>query len=94
MCSFRKKVDDNQMCAFDLLATVAGKLLLEDESSPSSSDRLTEKELSPTLQVSIEKEQQDEDKILRVEPCGHSFKSRYRSPSRYRSRCIGIATYR
>ncbi|KAG5566931.1 hypothetical protein RHGRI_002476 [Rhododendron griersonianum] len=69
-CSFRKKVDDNQMCAFDLLATVAGKLLLEEESSPSSSGRLTEKELSPTLQVSIKKEQQDEDKILKVEPCG------------------------
>ncbi|XP_058211888.1 telomere repeat-binding protein 5-like isoform X2 [Rhododendron vialii] len=69
-CSFRKKVDDNQMCAFDLLATVAGKLLLEEERSPSSSDRLTEKELSPTLQVSMKKEQQNEDKILRVEPCG------------------------
>ncbi|KAI8573899.1 hypothetical protein RHMOL_Rhmol01G0311500 [Rhododendron molle] len=69
-CSFRKKVDDNQMCAFDLLATVAGKLLLEEESSPSSSGRLSEKELSPTLQVSIKKEQQHGDKILKVEHCG------------------------
>ncbi|KAF5954210.1 hypothetical protein HYC85_007066 [Camellia sinensis] len=33
---FRKNVDDNQMCAFYLLATVAGKLLLEGENSPSS----------------------------------------------------------
>ncbi|KAK9755249.1 hypothetical protein RND81_01G012500 [Saponaria officinalis] len=29
----QKKVDDNQLCAFDLLATVAGKILLEGETS-------------------------------------------------------------
>ncbi|CAL9777263.1 unnamed protein product [Musa acuminata subsp. burmannicoides] len=31
--SVRKKVEDNQMCAFDLLATVAGNLLSERENS-------------------------------------------------------------
>uniref|UniRef100_A0A7N0UL44 Uncharacterized protein n=1 Tax=Kalanchoe fedtschenkoi TaxID=63787 RepID=A0A7N0UL44_KALFE len=31
--SFKKKVDENQMCAFDLLATLAGKILLEGEKS-------------------------------------------------------------
>lgn len=30
-CPLRNKVGDNQMCAFDLLATVAGKILLEGE---------------------------------------------------------------
>lgn len=34
----RRITDDSQMCAFDLLATLAGKLLLEGESSPSSTD--------------------------------------------------------
>ncbi|KAL6516449.1 hypothetical protein OROGR_019754 [Orobanche gracilis] len=30
-CSFKRKADDQQMCAFDLLATVAGKLLSDGE---------------------------------------------------------------
>ncbi|XP_008784600.2 telomere repeat-binding protein 2 [Phoenix dactylifera] len=32
--SVRKKVEDNRMCAFDLLATVAGRLLSERQNSP------------------------------------------------------------
>jgi len=67
-CSIRKKVDDNQMCAFDLLATVAGKLLLEGQVSPSSSNTLTGKELCPIAKHSVKKEQLDEDITSKVEP--------------------------
>ncbi|KAL3850660.1 hypothetical protein ACJIZ3_012542 [Penstemon smallii] len=35
-CLVKSKGNDQQMCAFDLLATVAGKILLEGESSPPS----------------------------------------------------------
>ncbi|CAH9074897.1 unnamed protein product [Cuscuta europaea] len=34
----QRKVDDNQMCAFDLLACIAGKLLVDGESSPTAKD--------------------------------------------------------
>ncbi|KAL3518176.1 hypothetical protein ACH5RR_020765 [Cinchona calisaya] len=34
----RRITEDSQMCAFDLLATLAGKLLLEGKSSPSSTE--------------------------------------------------------
>uniref|UniRef100_A0A5B7AQG3 Putative telomere repeat-binding protein 5 n=1 Tax=Davidia involucrata TaxID=16924 RepID=A0A5B7AQG3_DAVIN len=67
--SFKKKVDDNQMCAFDLLATVAGNLLLEGESSHSSSDTLTGKEQCVSVKDSVKKEQQDEDNPLKVKSC-------------------------
>ncbi|GMP49336.1 hypothetical protein CsSME_00016356 [Camellia sinensis var. sinensis] len=66
---FRKNVDDNQMCAFDLLATVAGKLLLEGENSPSSGNALTGKELCTIVKDSFKKEQKDEDNPSKAEPC-------------------------
>ncbi|XP_058199530.1 telomere repeat-binding protein 5-like [Rhododendron vialii] len=66
--SIRKKVDDNQMCAFDLLATVAGKLLLEGQVSPSSSNTLTGKEPCAVAKDSIKKEQLDDDSASKVEP--------------------------
>ncbi|CAH9115646.1 unnamed protein product [Cuscuta epithymum] len=34
----QRRVDDNQMCAFDLLACIAGKLLVDGESSPTAKD--------------------------------------------------------
>ncbi|KAL8089684.1 hypothetical protein AgCh_039240 [Apium graveolens] len=37
---YRRKADDNQMCAFDLLATVAGKLL-EEEDNPGAIELLS-----------------------------------------------------
>lgn len=37
----RKRVVENEMCAFELLASVAGELLLEKESSPVQSDTIT-----------------------------------------------------
>ncbi|KAF7120538.1 hypothetical protein RHSIM_Rhsim13G0081300 [Rhododendron simsii] len=65
--SIRKKVDDNQMCAFDLLATVAGKLL-EGQVSPSSSNTLTGKEPCAVAKDSIKNEQLDDDSASKVEP--------------------------
>ncbi|CAN1150504.1 Telomere repeat-binding protein 5 [Linum perenne] len=35
---FKERSQENQMCAFDLLADVAGKLLLENEAAPTSGD--------------------------------------------------------
>ncbi|KAI8016146.1 Telomere repeat-binding protein 5 [Camellia lanceoleosa] len=75
---FRKSVDDNQMYAFDLLATVASKLLLEGENSPSSGNALTGKELCTIVKDSFKKEQKDEDNPSKAEPydrgsCDRSF---------------------
>nr|XP_018634387.1 telomere repeat-binding protein 5-like isoform X2 [Nicotiana tomentosiformis] len=42
--NIRKKSDGNEMCAFDLLTTVAGKLLLEGESTPNSTKTVKEDE--------------------------------------------------
>ncbi|KAG1371713.1 telomere repeat-binding protein 2 [Cocos nucifera] len=64
--SVRKKVDDNQMCAFDLLATVAGKLLSERESSltpcniTGTSNPTTEKDV-------IKQDQLDNEKPFKTE---------------------------
>lgn len=44
-CSHQKSVQDGQICAFELLATVAGKLLQESESSTSSNVLLDGKNL-------------------------------------------------
>ncbi|PSR86718.1 Telomere repeat-binding protein [Actinidia chinensis var. chinensis] len=76
--SIRKRVDDNQMCAFDLLATVAGKLLLEGQSSASASNTQNGKEMCTIVEDSIKKEQQGAYKTSKVEvcdqgSCGRSF---------------------
>ncbi|PIA54731.1 hypothetical protein AQUCO_00900956v1 [Aquilegia coerulea] len=83
----KKKVVDNQMCAFELLATVAGKLLQERESTPVSSNvstgkLLQDRESTPAssnvsagraqsiiIKGIVKKEQPDEHKPLKVEPC-------------------------
>ncbi|KAF8397470.1 hypothetical protein HHK36_016387 [Tetracentron sinense] len=67
--SSRKKVEDNQMGAFELLATVAGKLLLERESSPASSNASAGKDQHANVTDIIKQEQQDEEKSLKAEPC-------------------------
>ncbi|XP_050371411.1 telomere repeat-binding protein 5-like isoform X2 [Argentina anserina] len=59
-----KRVEDDSMGAFDLLATVAGKLLLEEESSPASSHTSTGKEKC----TFINENYLDGDKPLKVEP--------------------------
>ncbi|KAL6195551.1 hypothetical protein ACLB2K_031170 [Fragaria x ananassa] len=58
-----KRVEDNPMGAFDLLATVAGKLLLEGESSAASSHTSTGKEKCTIVYESC----LDGDKPLKVE---------------------------
>lgn len=67
--SFRKKVEDNQMFAFDLLATVAGKLLLEGEKSPDSVNTSNGKEQCVTAEDQVKNEGHAEDKPLKIEPC-------------------------
>lgn len=53
------------MCPFDLLATVAGKILLERESSPASTNASNEKDRS----ICIEQVRKNEDKAVKIEPC-------------------------
>ncbi|KAK2642531.1 hypothetical protein Ddye_024294 [Dipteronia dyeriana] len=67
--SFKKRAEDNKMCAFDLLATVAGKLLLEKESPPSSGNASTDEDQGPVVGDTETKESQDENKQLKVEKC-------------------------
>lgn len=52
------------MCAFDLLATVAGKIWLEKESSPTSSNTSNEKNRCAFVQKAGE----NEDKPVKIEP--------------------------
>ncbi|CBI16113.3 unnamed protein product, partial [Vitis vinifera] len=66
---FRKKVEDNQMFAFDLLATVAGKLLLEGEKSPDSVNTSNGKEQCVIAEDQVKNEGHAEDKPLKIEPC-------------------------
>ncbi|XP_059429761.1 telomere repeat-binding protein 5-like [Corylus avellana] len=63
--TYRKRAEDNQMCPFDLLATVAGKILLERESSPASTNASNEKDRS----ICIEQVGKNEDKAVKIEPC-------------------------
>ncbi|GER35646.1 telomere repeat-binding protein 1 [Striga asiatica] len=63
---FKRKADDQQMCAFDLLATVAGKLLLDGENCPPPASSSPAKERAPVVEDSntITKQEKDEDKAL------------------------------
>ncbi|XP_031254976.1 telomere repeat-binding protein 5-like [Pistacia vera] len=65
--AFKKRGEDNQMCAFDLLATVAGKLLLDKQTPPTSSNASTDENQSAVVKDSENKEKQDENKQLKVE---------------------------
>ncbi|KAK2996052.1 hypothetical protein RJ640_022169 [Escallonia rubra] len=66
--SLKKRIDDTQMCAFDLLATVAGKLLLDGENSHASADSLTEKGQCVVSKDFANKEQQGKEKSLEEKP--------------------------
>lgn len=68
-CSFKKRAEDNQMCAFDLLASVAGKLLLEKQRTPSSSNTSTDEDQSAVIKDTEKKEMRDENKQLKIETC-------------------------
>ncbi|KAI3988434.1 hypothetical protein MKX01_026248 [Papaver californicum] len=70
--SFKRKIEDTQMGAFELLATVAGKLLQEREASPAHSNVFGG--IGTIMQATIGKEkvkqeQRDEEKSLKVESC-------------------------
>ncbi|KAL0417873.1 UNVERIFIED_CONTAM: Telomere repeat-binding protein 5 [Sesamum radiatum] len=67
-CVFKRKANDQQMCAFDLLATVAGKLLLDGE-SPASAHTSCGKEQPAALEDSFGKEEKDENKPLEEKSC-------------------------
>ncbi|OVA16528.1 SANT/Myb domain [Macleaya cordata] len=66
--SFRQKVEDKQMCAFELLATVAGKLLQEKESSSDSSNASPGRSQQAIVKDNVKQEQQYEEKVFKVEP--------------------------
>lgn len=57
----KKTVEDSQICAFELLASIAGKLLQESESSASSNASEGNDQPSTSKDV-VKREQQDEDK--------------------------------
>lgn len=66
------------MCAFDLLATIAGKLLTEGGTSPSSVDMGSGKEKSEAVKDSYKEDQHEEDKhpnakFCKEDTCGRSF---------------------
>ncbi|XP_019159830.1 PREDICTED: telomere repeat-binding protein 5-like [Ipomoea nil] len=65
-----RKGGDNQMCAFELLASVAGKLLLEGESSSSSKDNTS------LEKVNIKKEKQNEEGTMLERSCNRGSKER------------------
>ncbi|KAF5188931.1 Telomere repeat-binding protein [Thalictrum thalictroides] len=59
---FKTKAEDNQLCAFELLATVAGKLLQEGGSSQSPS-HIEDERVQPSIHGLVRQEQREE------EPC-------------------------
>ncbi|KDP42252.1 hypothetical protein JCGZ_02982 [Jatropha curcas] len=65
--SFKKKAGERQMCAFDLLAIVAGDLLLEKESTPSSSNTSADKNQFMVVNNTVKSEQEDNEKNMKVE---------------------------
>ncbi|XP_073023097.1 telomere repeat-binding protein 5-like isoform X1 [Primulina eburnea] len=67
--SFERKANGSQMCAFDLLATVAGKLLSEGESSSPSADSFSRKEQLALVQDSVGKQEKNEEKLLEGKLC-------------------------
>ncbi|GAB4831813.1 hypothetical protein Ancab_005828 [Ancistrocladus abbreviatus] len=60
----KKKSEQGQLCAFELLATVAGKLLQESESSSASSCAPVGVDLCSVGKKAIKLEPQDVDKLL------------------------------
>jgi hypothetical protein len=81
----KKKVEDSQLCAFDLLASLAGKLLQESESSASSN--ASEANDQPIIGGGGVKCEQAEERPLKAEcldhgSCGESaFVTGFTSPN-------------
>ncbi|KAJ6691780.1 TELOMERIC REPEAT BINDING PROTEIN [Salix purpurea] len=66
---FKKKHEENQICAFDLLAIVAGKLLLDKKIAPSSSNTSADKDQCAVINSAVKNKWQDVEKSLKVEAC-------------------------
>nr|CAD1828682.1 unnamed protein product [Ananas comosus var. bracteatus] len=64
--SIRRKFEDNQMCAIELLATVAGKLLTEGENSSSLAD-ITRSSNPTVVKDFVKQEQIDEPTPIKSE---------------------------
>lgn len=64
---YEKKVEDSQICAFELLASLAGKLLQESESSSASSNASEGINQSAFGKDVLKQGRQDEDKPLKKE---------------------------
>ncbi|XP_022755781.1 telomere repeat-binding protein 5-like isoform X2 [Durio zibethinus] len=73
---FRKRVEDSQVGAFDLLATVAGKLLLDKECSRASTNTSSAEDQSGVEKTTVKEERQDGDQSLKLETCNHESTSR------------------
>uniref|UniRef100_A0A2P2KXY6 Telomere repeat-binding protein 1-6-like ubiquitin-like domain-containing protein n=1 Tax=Rhizophora mucronata TaxID=61149 RepID=A0A2P2KXY6_RHIMU len=64
---FKKGSEDNQICPFDLLAIVAGNLLLERDGNPNSGDISTNKDQCAVAGDDVKKEWEDEGKLWKIE---------------------------
>ncbi|KAF5729600.1 hypothetical protein HS088_TW21G01767 [Tripterygium wilfordii] len=67
----KKTFDDGQICAFELLASLAGKLLQESESSSTSSNASEGNDLPLISDVGIKQELKDENKALIADCLNH-----------------------
>lgn len=65
--SSKKKIEDSQICAFELLAAVAGKLLQQSESSSASSNEAEVKDQINGGKDSSKQEERDDGKPLKTE---------------------------
>ncbi|KAL2541138.1 Telomere repeat-binding protein 5 [Abeliophyllum distichum] len=68
-CIFQRKTDDHQLGAFDLLATVADKLVMEEGISPKPVDTFSGKEQQAFVEDSITDREQAKDNPLIVKSC-------------------------
>ncbi|KAB2089307.1 hypothetical protein ES319_A03G053100v1 [Gossypium barbadense] len=67
--SFKKRVEDNRISAFDLLATVAGKLLLDKESTPVFSNTSSAEDPSKVEKNTVKEERWDGSQSSKLEIC-------------------------
>ncbi|MBA0609345.1 hypothetical protein Godav_021412, partial [Gossypium davidsonii] len=66
---FKKRVEDKRISAFDLLATVAGKLLLDKESTPVSSNTSSAEDQSKVEKNTVKEERRDGNQSSKLETC-------------------------
>ncbi|KAA3456701.1 telomere repeat-binding protein 5-like [Gossypium australe] len=66
---FKKRVEENRISAFDLLATVAGKLLLDKESTPVSSNTSSAEDQSKVEKNTVKEERRDGNQSSKLETC-------------------------